>query len=54
MDGSAPTPPTKFERPDRGRAVAGRDGFGGFTICGSTFVVVGRDEHELAVSPDTR
>jgi probable F420-dependent oxidoreductase len=34
----------------RGREAAGLDGFDGFTVCGSTFVVVGRDDAELAAA----
>ncbi len=32
----------------KGRATAGRDGLDGFSLCGPSFVVVGRDESELA------
>jgi probable F420-dependent oxidoreductase len=34
----------------RGRAAAGEDGLDGFTICGPSFVAVGRDDDELAAA----
>ncbi|RSN64352.1 TIGR03617 family F420-dependent LLM class oxidoreductase [Actinomadura sp. WAC 06369] len=33
---------------ERGRAAAGKDGFDGYTVCGSTMVVTGRTEEEAA------